>query len=436
MAITIWPGLIGTRHWLARSLRRRMVRVLACVLVAVGLVGTWWEWQVWDVPDVGDPFDVTAAGTVRVPDDRNAFVRYQEAASLLVQFRGNRRSEQWAGPWSGASPAVRAWVDQNQEALEYWRDGTDRPEAVYHQPRDITGETMLPVTQALREFGHLASLHGSRLEEQGDMAGAWTWYRALLRSSRHDGSHGVMMERLGGTHLHELACRRLTRWAADPRTDAALLRRALDEVIAIDGMTPSVSESVRVEYVVMMNDLSEDLPTLASQAGQMTSRSRPDPWYFYVGPARTAMVAMTRDRERSRRVVRLFFANWLAHCDQPKRLRREAPDFTNRAPLIYLPDASSPPASRRLAPEAMVRAFESTMLARAILPTMDNFQRKIDHERAVQARLVVGLAEQLHRRERGVPPGSVEELVGPYLKRVPEAYRPEPPEPVVGLNLR
>jgi hypothetical protein len=80
----------------------------------------------------------------------------------------------------------------------------------------------------------------------------------------------------------------------------------------------------------------------------------------------------------------------------------------------------------------MARAYESTFCARAMLPTMDNFERQLAFERVQQARLVVGLAEQLHLRERGALPRSVEELVGTYLERVPEEYQPEPPAAVLG----
>jgi hypothetical protein len=38
---------------------------------------------------------------------------------------------------------------------------------------------------------------------------AWSWYRAILRSSRHVGKHGVIIERLVGASIHEKAVPRI-----------------------------------------------------------------------------------------------------------------------------------------------------------------------------------------------------------------------------------
>ena len=58
------------------------------------------------------------------------------------------------------------------------------------------------------------------------MGEAWSWYKAKLRSSRHVGKRGVMLERFAGAFIHRNATLRIIRWAGDPRVDAALLRRA------------------------------------------------------------------------------------------------------------------------------------------------------------------------------------------------------------------
>ena len=39
--------------------------------------------QLIGLPDVGDPFDVAAFRAFTIPDDRNAFVLYRRAATLL-----------------------------------------------------------------------------------------------------------------------------------------------------------------------------------------------------------------------------------------------------------------------------------------------------------------------------------------------------------------
>ena len=56
-----------------------------------------------------------------------------------------------------------------------------------------------------------------------------------------------------------------------------------------------------------------------------------------------------------------------------------------------------------------------------MLPAIDNLD-KVEKNRSIQAALVVYLAEQLYTRENGHPPDSPQQLVGPYLKALPEGF--------------
>jgi hypothetical protein len=111
-------------------------------------------------------------------------------------------------------------------------------------------ETLLPVVQDLGTLVRMGGLEGSQHEEKGEMTEAWTWYHAMLRSSRHVGMNGVLIERMMGAYHHRLAVRRIRHWAADPRVDAKLLRQALEDVVAADAMTPPLSRAMKLDYVV------------------------------------------------------------------------------------------------------------------------------------------------------------------------------------------
>ena len=102
----------------------------------------------------------------------------------------------------------------------------------------------------------MAALEGSRLEEQGKMADAWGWYRAMLRSSRMVGRHGGLVERRFGARMHELAAKRIVRWARDERVDAATLRRALRDSLVADRLTAPISDSLKLEYLVTIRELN------------------------------------------------------------------------------------------------------------------------------------------------------------------------------------
>ena len=407
------------------------------VLFVAG-VWTWWATQLWGLPDIGDPFDVAAFDAVRVPDDRNAFPYYREATSMTSatwrKFRANKTDpylNQFPEDWPKADPSWRDFLAQSGEALAIWRAGSEKPDARYDHPEGLSFRTLLPVSQELRMLARLAILEGSRLEAEGDMAGAWGWYRAILRSSRHSGAHGFLIERIIGAAMHDVASKALTRWASDPRVDAPLLRRALDEVIAIDAMTVPWSETLKQEYLVFARSI-DDPNTIEDLLVVKNLNEDPADWCQELPvsdaakkPIQAARVILANDKERSLRVARLMYANWLAQVDKPRARRSK---LARTDPPIYEADPAAPPASRALPPEKLSKWLDSSLLASRIFRFLTKFSQPIDRERARQARLVVHLASELYRREHGEPPPSPRALVGPYLKALPESFDgPEAP---------
>ena len=154
------------------------------------------------IPDIGDPFDTDRLLAWKVPDERNAYVFYRKAheaihhdhevEKTLPGYRG--------GAYTGQALSARetAYLEANTPALRLWREGTERPKAQYYRMAELNIVTPLDVVHSLRHFARLALLEGSRCESRGDMAGAWGWYRAVLRSSWHCGARGVLVERLIG----------------------------------------------------------------------------------------------------------------------------------------------------------------------------------------------------------------------------------------------
>jgi hypothetical protein len=380
------------------------------------------------LPDVGDPFDVAEFSRVEVPDERNAFVEYRLAASLKVRLGGGPKvydqlEAALGGDWSQVPEPIRAWLEGNRPALDVWRKGTEKPDALYHTPAEARIDTILPVTQELRDFARLALLEATRLEAKGDMRGAWGWYRAMLRSSRHVGRHGFLIERRIGASIHRMTAERLLRWGADPRVEAPLLREALDQVVAIDAMTPPNSYAMKLEYLVLSRALDDpDLPSKLLLFGTPRHQQSPlDRWAPWLARGEERSRAVARNEpERSRRVLRLISANWLAYCDLPKEWRPRVVDETL---LLSEPDPSATFAARALPPAEVVRWYESTIYARAMFVDPDwrkGGQAAIDRERALQAELTLFLAEQLYRRDHGGQgPPDRSSLVGPYLQRLP-----------------
>jgi hypothetical protein len=133
-----------------------------------------------------------------------------------------------------------------------------------------------------------------------------------------------------------------------------------------------------------------------------------------------ARAMLVRDPERSRRVLRLIVANWLAYGDRPADQR---PPLEPDSKLIYRADSSAPPSARMLTPEQLQSWLDSTVLLHALFPAVESVRRAIDRERSGQAALVLALANALYEREHGEPPDSPEQLVGPYLKALPPGLK-------------
>jgi len=405
-----------------RSIVRQRARGLtALALVALALFLTWRATTLRGLPDIGDPFDVAAFADREIADGDNAYVLYKQAVARLTKEPAGITSS-----WATSGPAERAWLEASREAMAIWRRGTEKAEARALSPRTITIETSSPFIQDLRYFMRLARLEGSRLEALGDLAGAWGWYRAILRTSRHLGPRATMIERFVGMHFHRIACDRLTRWAADPRVDAPMLRRALDAAIADYAETCPLSDNLKAEYLAFAHTYDDpermrrclDFPE-ASGLSRASAIER-DPTLFKLRRI------VKHEPERSRRVLRLIFANLLAWSDLPRDRRPPIaasitnPDPTSKVKILL--DLRAVPGP--VPPGEVVRWFDSSYYGRLLMPAFAQLDTAFDGERSTQARLVVTLASRLHEVERGRPPETAGELVGPYLKDLPDGYAP------------
>jgi hypothetical protein len=414
--------------------RPRRIGRIALLLAALALAGsgallTWWMTTLSGLPDIGDPFDVAAFAGPPIPDEENAFVLYRQAVERLPAGPSDAANFDWAE----AGAAEKGWLERSREALELWRKGTERTQALYLPPQSLTVATPLPVMDRIRWLMRLAKLDATRLEADGDLEGAWRWYRAIFRSSRHIGRHATAVERAVGLQMHSVACRQMTRWSKDPRVTPALLRRALDAAIADYAETCPNSDMVKVEYLTFLK--TYDDPSLVRKCLTDASFAGPreTPWIARNVNAFSLARSWMKEPERSRRVTRLIYANLLAACDLPPDRRPPVacslPNLTTPTPTpilidLYRLDASAPPSARALPPEKILDWFRSTLYASRLTPALRSILKAVEAERATQANLLVALANRLSEIERGKAPDTVEELVGPYLNALPEGYKP------------
>jgi hypothetical protein len=422
------PSRSRLRGFLTRPGRQlgRVLLILAIgLLIVAGALEIWRRVSLIGLPDVGDPFDVAAFRALRIPPEQDAIALFREAQGKLTAKPKPSSGALVLGAvvgWSEAGPELREWVAKNRDVLERFRVASERADGMVHSSFDRAG---IEYDLKLGEFRWLALLEASRLEEQGDMAAAWSWYRAVLRMRVHVMRRGSMLQRFVAEGNCIGLLPRIATWAADRRTSVAMLREALDLVVSGEPKPEWDVFSLKVDYLWQMNKLGEHWGWVP----QGEDEERPVRLAgIELPPNLSWTVYATRrylanEPERSRRMLRLAFANWLAHAEEKdaRRLTPAAVALFGRGNWrlsvdFYAVGADGPAAARRLTPRGLAESLLGALDARLLLrhwPRMHYTERR-DHRA-----LVVVLAGELYRRDRGRPPPSDRALVGPYLDHLP-----------------
>jgi hypothetical protein len=381
------------------------------------------------LPDIGDPFNVAAFRAVRVPDDEDAFVLFRQAAAKLgplpdlpMAVRHSSRTV----PWSQVDGKLREWLEANRPALSLFREGAFRvnrtaPTLVNPLQSSLTG-------MHLGSFVWLEFLDVARLEDQGDMKAAWDGYRVILSTKSHVMRGGIVFDRYVADQFCGGLETRIAAWAANPKTDVSLIRRALDDVRATEPKPEWDAFSLKLDYFQMTS-------TLEQLGGWVQQGMDEDQAVRIAGvvlpPNLAASVYASRrylanEPERSRRVLRLAFANWLAHDDDRDQARRQPAvrasfvldKRTTQLPFFAL-GQNAPATAKSLSPQDLGRWLVTTRDAKLLL-----FQWSWPAIRLAELRkhhaLVITLAGELYHRERGSLPPSEEALVGTYLDHLPD----------------
>ena len=131
--------------------------------------------------------------------------------------------------------------------------------------------------------------------------------------------------------------------------------------------------------------------------------------------------------ERSKRIARMIFANWLAQADK-KPADRAATVSTY--PLVFDEDAGptpslSPRSLARRAATAPYFAIARTGFAPvAWWYAVDDWPKTYRADRQARADLILSLADRIYAIEKGGPPPNVEALIGTVLPKLPDDYDP------------
>ncbi len=363
------------------------------------------------VPPAEEPFDTKPVLAFVVPDADNAFVEYQAASSLRVEYTGTpgdpkRSSDEFdkaqTDGWDHATEPVRKWLTANRPFMELWRKGTEKPDAQYCRASELRADTSLLSVTETREFSRLVRLEASRLLVEGNPEEAWGWLQTSFRMSRHLGRHGVMMERLVGVAIHSLTSEGMVKWANDSQVPPDLLRQAMRELQAEQQRTPPLSACLQTEYLSVIANWRS----------------------LTFGPANPTLNALTGESELNERVFQHVFANWLRQADKPRQERTK----TLPGLFVFEPDAAS--AKAQPSASELSGYIHSSAMAALMLSSGQSVFTAVDREVARDRVLLTVLALELFVREHGQYPEKLEELVPDFLSAVPEDTHAPPKTPL------
>jgi hypothetical protein len=431
-----------------RQLLRVVVVLAACVAVAATAFAIWWLNSLNGLPDIGDPFDVATFRAFGLPDEQNAFTFVRRANEKLTQIPGDLADGPYPQDpkfsWSIANPKLREWAGENREALELFLQGADRPDASLpagDPTADVVPGNLISV----------AFLEGSRRQESGDTAGTWDCHRAVLRMITHMRRRGDLHQRYLAKRASLWLQRRLADWAADPRTTIPQLHTALDEVLKNEPNPDWDIYAIKSGYLELMREIEQPMPLRVQEEieGEWTFRvgdmALSPTMIEYLEAARRSLL---REPERSRRVLRLLCAHYLAHAETrglppPKpAVWAKVTYLTSTNPVtkgtfkvpLYPVSPEAPAGARALPPQELARWLVATLDVRLRIgngyewpwpPDRRVVDRRAVADRKAHRELVIMLATEIYRRERGSLPSSDEALVGTYLKSLPDDRSPD-----------
>lgn len=299
-------------------------------------------------------------------------------------------------------PAIRKWLDDNQQALRLLNVGSKKPKALIEQPKDYSFLSRIEIAKH-QALSRLALLQATRLRHTEDVSGAWKWYRIAFRHSRHTGMYGGNIDRIMGVALHSFVARASIEWASDPRVNTVLLRQAIEDVILDYQLTQPPSTTLRSDYFgsrywIDNTEMLEGLTGIDASA-----------------PVIRGYLFLKNEPEVSSRLIDLTYAKWLSQIDLPKHLQtRRTGKLQLFEPVAGAPISSEP------SPADIEDFFSHSAVASWVIGGMQTqLDRSITRERMFHSQLVVILAVQLFFREHGRFPHSSAEFIDDYLKDWP-----------------
>ncbi|HJT32783.1 MAG TPA: hypothetical protein VJ783_12140 [Pirellulales bacterium] len=244
--------LIERRDWRARV---RGVLVLAVPLATV-LIGTL-LYRVYEAPapEIEIAPRAQNASAFAAADARRTADLYARASDLLVKMPSEGPFAELRGETSTTlTESQIAWLDKNEEPLALVLEAAARPDCTF-----FGTSYRLENGRSARflELGHLVVLSARQLEDDGQLAAAWTRFQAAFSMARHFHQQPGLFGEIYGNALERMALERLFFWGAHEDQTPDRIRAAIEyigKLAPLRSMTDEIKEGYGELAVRLFNE--------------------------------------------------------------------------------------------------------------------------------------------------------------------------------------
>lgn len=414
----------ASSSWISRAvlylLQPRNAFPFAAVVLLIAAPFLYRGHRIAQVPEADEPFDVDEFLKLDVPDERNAFVEYRQAAKLMVRRNYSDKRCSFVSWRNGyregeVTDCHKSWLMANKQTLLVWRRGTEKPDALATHPCNLIALKRSALDYPPDMYS-LVVLKAEQLASEGKPAEAWNWLLAGLRFSAHLARNCRLRKRCDAAWCRSEICGAMVAWSHNPRVTAGQLRSALHDVRETVRHVPPPSRTLKFEYLAWKRYL--DQPDVRETAAHDIF---PMPPTEAQARAMRATLYSLGEPERTRMLIRHAFANWFENVDQPYNTKR----YSTGQQVYQRQDPQSAMTSEELTTELC-----RTGLAGWLLPAVGGLDNCVALERTRHAALEMALACQRYYRDHQRFPGNVQELLTGYLDEIPKDPCAEPGRPM------
>jgi hypothetical protein len=225
-----------------------------------------------------------------------------------------------------------------------------------------------------------------------------------FRASRHLGRRGCIIERLIGVACHAYMVPMWQQWSRHPGVTEADLEAALARLRDDWKMTPPISDQMKIEYLMVMNEGKMPMTMLRSEFGDaideaaiqrlgLSAKGVLSKLDTFVPYWQIPVLWTCGEPELSARAVRLYMAHELKTCDLPYAQQPER--ISGAFPLCRIPEGTS-----GLSAEAIRDRIQMTF-ASYLLGALGSVQQSVRNEAGREALLETELELQMRYRHGG-----------------------------------